>query len=234
VSSPSHAPLVLVVEDDAELRRMLGTAITARGYRVALAGNGREAIACVHAEVPRLIVLDYWMPVLDGAGFMQELKQMMPQRPPVILLTAAQDKPDLARALGVDVYVEKPVAMGRLVKLIEVTLRAAPAVDVAPRDRRAGVRVPRRRPAWVHLPGESAPRAAATIDLSEGGMALELGERTELPIDAEMGVAVQLAEGRLELSGRVRNVSDRRVGLCFAALDQGARRALQRLMAEAE
>jgi DNA-binding response OmpR family regulator len=214
---------------------MLETAISSRGYRVVSASNGREGVARVRSEVPRLVVLDYWMPVLDGAGFMSELKNMLPQRPPVILLTAAHDKPDMARALGVDVYVEKPVAMSRLVKLIEVTLRAAPAVDLSPpRDRRARSRVSRRRAAWVRLPGESRMRVASTVDVSEGGMALELGERAELTIDAEMGVHVQLGEHRLELSGHVRHVNENRIGLRFARMDHGAMSAIRKLISDAE
>jgi CheY-like chemotaxis protein len=236
----STSPLILVIDDDAEVRRLLAGGLSVRGFRVQLAANGREGMDRLRAEVPRLIVLDYWMPVLDGAGFMSELRELLPKRPPVILFTAVHDKPDLVRALGVDVYVEKPIQMSRFVKLVEATLRGAAVVGLPEepdgRERRVRARLVHRRAVEIRLPGTVGFRSAFTVDVSEGGLCLDLsgGGGVPLPRDAHLGVAVELPDGRrVELDGLVKHVHDGRVGVQFLPLDALSAAAVQQLLCEA-
>jgi DNA-binding response OmpR family regulator len=237
--STATAPLILVVDDDPEVRRLLAGGLSVRGFRVVLAANGREGMDRLRAEVPRLVVLDYWMPVLDGAGFMLEMREFLPKRPPVILFTAIHDKPDLVRALGVDVYVEKPIQMSRFVKLVEATLRGAAVVGLpeepSGRERRVRARFVHRRAVEVRMPGANTFRSAFTIDVSEGGLCVELdAQGGALPRDSHVGVAVELGDGRrIELDGLVKHVREGRIGVQFLPLDSMRAAAVQLLLSEA-
>ena len=66
----STAATVLIVDDDPDVRRLLEAALKVRGFRVMNAEHGEAALRCVVHEKPRLIVLDYTMPVMDGARFL--------------------------------------------------------------------------------------------------------------------------------------------------------------------
>lgn len=204
--------------------------------------NGRTAIEAVTGELPSLIVLDYWMPVVDGAGFMRELKTLVAKRPPVILFTAVQDDARLARDLGVDVYVEKPVDLNRFLKLVEATLRAghvrAPSVPpaglalgsgTAPRsERRRTRRKHVRHEVEVRRAGEAAFAAAFTVDMSEGGMCLDLG--FEAMPGAHLAIAVVLGEERIELDARVKYSKGQRAGVQFVGMDDERRRRVRGLI----
>jgi CheY-like chemotaxis protein len=66
--------VILVVEDDANIRQLVATMLTGAGYRVARAGNGYEALAEVSRETPTIILLDLKLPKLDGWDLLQRLK----------------------------------------------------------------------------------------------------------------------------------------------------------------
>jgi signal transduction histidine kinase/DNA-binding response OmpR family regulator len=70
-----HRRLALVVDDERDNRRMLGRLLEASGWQVAEAADGRDALSAVAARRPDLILLDLIMPVLDGFGFMDELRK---------------------------------------------------------------------------------------------------------------------------------------------------------------
>lgn len=235
----ANLPLVLLVDDEEDVRRLMATVLTHRGLRVAQAQNGREALERINEEIPRLIILDFWMPEMDGAAFMRELRAQLTTHPPVILFTAHQDQPNLVRDLGVDVYVEKPVDLPRFIKLVEAMLRAAPALSrPAPwyevGERRECLRRPHRRGVEVRLPGGRFFQAAFCIDISEEGMLLELG----LPAKPGqyLAVAVVLSDGRrIELDARVRHANpDGRAGVQFFALDATRRAGIASMLAEAQ
>jgi CheY-like chemotaxis protein len=224
-------PLVLVVDDDEALRRLLQSALEPRGYRVVGCANGREGLTCVATETPRLIVLDYWMPVLDGAGFMHELPQLLDPdapRPPVILFTAVSDDARLARSLGVDVYVEKPVDLSRFLKLVDATVRAG--TKRLPTERRAARRRVVRRAVEVRVDKDGPFAPAFTVDLSEGGTCLDLGFAVQA--GAELAIAFKLPDGaRVEVSGRARYTRNGgKVGVEFVALDEAVRGAILSLL----
>ncbi len=217
------------------MRVLLTSALEPRGYRVQGCANGREGITAVGREVPSLIVLDYWMPLLDGAGFMRELSAMLVELPPVILFTAVADDPRLARDLGVDVYVEKPVDLNRFLKLVDATVRAGkqarPAVPwPAPAERRRATRRRMRRAVEVRLEGTQRFAPAFTVDLSECGVCLDLGFGIEP--GAHLAVGFVLPDGRrVEICARVsRAMPDGRVGVEWVRLDEPRRELLAALL----
>lgn len=119
------AQTILVVDDKANIRRLLQDYLAEQGYRILVAENGREALFVARAEKPDLILLDIMMPEMDGYEFMRTWRQE--KATPVILLTARLDETDkvIGLELGADDYVTKPFGMRELVARIRAVLRRA-------------------------------------------------------------------------------------------------------------
>jgi CheY-like chemotaxis protein len=101
---------VLVVEDSPVAREVVMKILEREGYDVVGACNGLEALDCVHAQTPDLMLLDVMMPEMDGMALLQELRGEPRYRElPVILLTALSDEGRMKRAqeLGVCEYLVK-------------------------------------------------------------------------------------------------------------------------------
>lgn len=105
---------VLVADDDDEIRSALSEVLSEEGYRVVGVANGSEALEYLKTgHLPAVILLDLWMPVMDGPTLCQELmRDPALARVPVIVLTAAQD-PRLMPPHATDVLF-KPVPLERL------------------------------------------------------------------------------------------------------------------------
>jgi CheY-like chemotaxis protein len=113
---------VLVVDDDPELLWLVGEVLAGRGYRVALASNGVEALECIEKEVPRLVLLDMCMPVMAGWTFARHLRERWGRSIPVVVMTAAEDSKLRADELGADGDLGKPFDLRRLFEVVEDTL----------------------------------------------------------------------------------------------------------------
>lgn len=88
----SHKEKILVVDDEASIRRILETRLSMIGYDVVTAGDGEEALEMFRKAEPDLVVLDVMMPKLDGYGVCQELRKESDV--PIIMLTALGDVAD--------------------------------------------------------------------------------------------------------------------------------------------
>jgi CheY-like chemotaxis protein len=109
---------VLLVEDDLDLRDAMADVLVDAGFRVAVAGNGVEALTYLRStsERPAVIVLDLMMPVMDGWEFRAEqLGDPALKEIPVIVLSAHGGHNDLGGAT----QITKPVAMAVLIAVIE-------------------------------------------------------------------------------------------------------------------
>src|SRR5262245_11830612 len=115
----SHCP-VLIVEDDADLREMMAQLLTLEGYGTATVSNGREALRYLHeGEVPKVILLDLMMPVMDGWEFRR--RQQADPDPhladlPVIVLSALDQQ--RASNLEASAFLKKPLDFDRLLELV--------------------------------------------------------------------------------------------------------------------
>lgn len=105
---------VLIADDDAQLVRALSVTLSARGYEVVTARDGREAIDAVITERPDLVLLDLGMPRLDGIGVLEGVRAW--SQVPVLVLSGRTDSSDKVDALdaGADDYVTKPFQMDEL------------------------------------------------------------------------------------------------------------------------
>ncbi len=126
------APLILVVEDDAPVRRFLRTALTAHGYRVAEAESAAEALATITTAHPDVLLLDLGLPDRDGIDVTREIREWGSL--PIIVISARGREEDKVRALdaGADDYLTKPFGTKELLARIGVALRHAAQVGAAP------------------------------------------------------------------------------------------------------
>jgi two-component system KDP operon response regulator KdpE len=121
-------PLILVIEDDAQIRRFLRATLTAEDYQFHEAVGAQEGIAQAAARQPDLVLLDLGLPDQDGLEVIREIRRWS-QMPVVVLSARGQEKDKIsALDLGADDYVAKPFAVGELLARIRAALRrAAPA-----------------------------------------------------------------------------------------------------------
>lgn len=120
--------VILVVEDDAAIRRGLVDALRFTGYTVHEAPDGRAGLDAALAIDADLVLLDIMMPRMDGTEVLAELRKARPAQP-VIFLTARGEEEDRVRGLrlGADDYVVKPFGIDELIARVEAVLRRSPA-----------------------------------------------------------------------------------------------------------
>jgi CheY-like chemotaxis protein len=121
---------VLVVDDSAMDRRLAGALLKKRGFQVAYAGNGREALGAIAQEQPDLVLTDLQMPDLDGLELVAAIRTQHPSVP-VILMTAHGSEEIAVQALhrGAASYVPKRNLAQELCETVESTLSMAQAAS---------------------------------------------------------------------------------------------------------
>lgn len=116
---------ILVIEDEAEMRRNIVTILEMEGFKALQASHGRAGVALARAELPDLILCDVTMPELDGHGVIAALRSSEATVGiPFIFLTARAEKSDLraGMVLGADDYLTKPVDADELLEAIRARL----------------------------------------------------------------------------------------------------------------
>lgn len=118
-------PMILIVDDEAQILRFLGHALAAAGYDICTASTGAEALRAVATHNPDLMVLDLGLPDTDGKAVIETLRQSSDL--PVIVLSARDQEMEkiMALDLGADDFVAKPFAIGELLARLRVCLRPA-------------------------------------------------------------------------------------------------------------
>jgi CheY-like chemotaxis protein len=118
-------PKILLVEDDEMNRDMLSRRLLSRGYEVAMAVDGAQAVAMAQGERPELILMDMSLPVIDGWQATRQIRALEATRHiPIIALTAHAMAGDREKAMeaGCDDYDTKPIELPRLIEKIEALL----------------------------------------------------------------------------------------------------------------
>lgn len=114
---------LLVIEDEAQMRRFLRAALTSVGYQVIEAENGRDGLAQAANRNPDLVLLDLGLPDMDGLAVTEKLREWTTM--PIIVLSARGKEEDKVNALdaGADDYLTKPFGVAELMARIRVALR---------------------------------------------------------------------------------------------------------------
>jgi two-component system KDP operon response regulator KdpE len=133
------SPLVLVIEDEPQVRRFLRAALASHGYRVVEAEGVREAEQLATSHNPEVYLLDLGLPDGDGIELARRLREWT--RAPIIVLSARGREEDKVNALdaGADDYLTKPFGVNELLARLRVALRRAqaapqemPLIDLGP------------------------------------------------------------------------------------------------------
>jgi DNA-binding response OmpR family regulator len=125
---PAH---VLVVDDDALLRRSLAFNLGKAGFRASTAATAEDALALARRDRPDLVLLDIGLPGIDGLEALQQFRRRV--NVPVIFLTARRREVDqvLGLELGADDYITKPFDLDVLLARVRVVLRRAQSAPAA-------------------------------------------------------------------------------------------------------
>jgi two-component system nitrogen regulation response regulator NtrX len=114
---------IMVVDDEERIRTSLAGILDDEGYRTILAGDGMDALALVQKEPPDLVILDIWMPNMDGLETLQKLKESYPGLP-VIMMSGHGSIETAVRStkLGAYDFVEKPLSLEKLLVTVKNAL----------------------------------------------------------------------------------------------------------------
>jgi two-component system KDP operon response regulator KdpE len=119
----NRKPVILVVDDELQILRVLRASLPARGYEVRTAQGGREAIDEMHKQMPDLLILDRMKPELNGLEVWRRVREFSDL--PIIVLSAKGEERSKVAALdaGADDYVTKPFGMEELLARVRASLR---------------------------------------------------------------------------------------------------------------
>ena len=121
---------ILVVDDEASIRRILETRLKMAGYNVVTAEDGEEAVDLFNKTNPDIVILDVMMPKMDGYGVTREIRRVSDV--PIIILTALGDVSERITGLelGADDYVIKPFSPKELEARVKAVLRRTVSKDI--------------------------------------------------------------------------------------------------------
>ncbi len=122
---------LLIVDDNEDGRELLCRFLEGKGHQVTCVGNGKEALAAVLARIPDLVILDLFMPEMDGGGFLEIIRSYLRlQSLPVIVLTGLPDSPAVERARNLKVnsiLVKGKATLDEIAAAVTIELHRVPA-----------------------------------------------------------------------------------------------------------
>jgi two-component system KDP operon response regulator KdpE len=123
---------ILVVDDEPQIRRVLRTTLTFRGYEISEAASGEDALEMARKVKPDLILLDVNLPGISGIETCKEIRRW--SETPIIMLTVRNTERDKVVALdaGADDYVTKPFGIEELLARVRASLRRHSAAEAVP------------------------------------------------------------------------------------------------------
>jgi DNA-binding response OmpR family regulator len=198
--------LILVVEDEMKIARLVRDYLEHAGFDVIVTGDGGAALASARGAKPDLVVLDLGLPGLDGLDVTRELRRS--SNVPIVILTARGDEADriVGLELGADDYVVKPFSPKELVARVRAVLRRTDVARASPPEvLRVGdieVDVPRLRVSVRGRPVDLTPtefQLLATL-VREPGRVFTRGQL----LDAVHGVAIESYERAID--AHVKNI----------------------------
>ncbi|HSG66296.1 MAG TPA: sigma-54 dependent transcriptional regulator, partial [Gammaproteobacteria bacterium] len=199
-------PLILLVDDDTKLLRLLSIRLERAGYATASANDGREALAVLSQSQPAVVITDVRMEGLDGMALFDMLHERDPTLP-VIILTAHGTIPDAIDATerGVFAYMTKPFDSEELVRNVERALRMVGRDPATQRDE----------------PGEKQAWTEGIFTVSASMRALLAQARKVAQSDANVLLQGESGTGK-ELLAKAIHRASRRAGGPFVAVNCSA------------
>jgi two-component system response regulator ResD len=119
---------ILVIEDEPSVQAVLLRILSAQGYGVIPVSDGRAALRALDQVSPDLIILDIYLPILDGRRFVHEYRQRPGSHAPILIITGGGYAAERATALDAAGSLDKPFSPQQLLAKVEALIRApAPA-----------------------------------------------------------------------------------------------------------
>lgn len=127
-----NQPRVLIIEDEAQIRKFLRISLESQGYTITEAVNGSEGLSSATTTTFDLVILDLGLPDMNGQRVIKKLRQK--HNMPIIVLSVRASENEKIQALdsGANDYVTKPFAIGELMARIRVLLRQSQSIESAP------------------------------------------------------------------------------------------------------
>lgn len=119
---PDRARVILVVDDDPEIRDVVRWLLEDEGWIVETASDGRDAVNQATRARPALIVLDMGLPILNGEEVARHIQAVYPDPPPIIVVSADGRAGEKAARLGAASYLHKPFDVDELARRVRQTL----------------------------------------------------------------------------------------------------------------
>jgi CheY-like chemotaxis protein/anti-sigma regulatory factor (Ser/Thr protein kinase) len=162
---------ILMAEDDRTLSQMLKGLLRAKGYRVTAVGNGQAALKRLREKKYDLLLLDVWMPKMNGFEVLSFLREM-PAPPRVIVMTSDGTPESILRAMREQAYnyVLKPFEPEALLNIISDALSAEPTTPP--------IEVLSARPGWVELLLPCDLRTASRVEKFMANLRVDLPDET--------------------------------------------------------
>ena len=115
---------VLVVDDDVEMRELVFDVLKDRGHQISTSGSGQEALKALASDPPDLMMLDIWMPELDGIETLKRSREQMPSVQ-VLMMSGHGNIETAVKAIKLGAYdfIEKPLSLEKTVLVVRNALR---------------------------------------------------------------------------------------------------------------
>jgi len=121
---------VLVIDDEVAIAEILAAIVTDAGYRAIVASNGKQALERIKEEVPDLVLTDFMMPVLGGAGLLTALHAHPEHRRiPVIMMSSLPESAIDGRCSGYAAFLRKPFKISDVHRIVRNTIDSADQAD---------------------------------------------------------------------------------------------------------
>lgn len=165
---------ILVVDDEAKIRQTLRGVLTDEGFDVVEAENGRAALAALANQVPRLAIVDIWMPEMDGVELVQRMRSQVPELP-IIVISGHGTIETAVRVIqmGAFDFLEKPFQLDALLKVVGRALGGPLAAPVTIDSEPAAI-----APEPVVAPPRALPQRTIARSVVVNGQGLHSGVRT--------------------------------------------------------
>jgi two-component system, OmpR family, KDP operon response regulator KdpE len=115
---------ILIIDDELQIRRLLEITLTANGYKIILAVNGKEGLVAAATNNPSMVILDLGLPDIDGQEILRKLREWFFK--PVLILSVRNSEEEIIKALdnGANDYLTKPFRTGELLARLRAALRS--------------------------------------------------------------------------------------------------------------